>query len=169
MEACAFPEFTLSTTADATISEVAISAQVTDGCQLVIASINKAATSDGEAAVAATHYRGGAWAEQLDAPGVFVLTRTYTDMYYYDDGGSVWGGHDLSAWCETPTRDGWYVDSCAYGWNPSGSSSVSSWTIGQFGFWGGSYYHGLDGTFYGWSGGAWGPYCDYWGSFAPGG
>jgi hypothetical protein len=166
-KACVLPEVTLSATGDATVSEIVITTEVTDDCQLVVTGIDKVASGQSDAVMATTRYRGGAWAEHKDCCG-FVLTRAYTDMYYYDSGSSVWGGHNLLGFCETPTRDGWYVDWCSYNWSPGGSSSVSSWTIGEFGFWEGSYYHGLDATFYGWPGGDWRPYCNYWGSFVPG-
>lgn len=166
-EACVFPEFTLGASGDATISDITVSTKVTSDCQLIVANIDKTTSGSSEAVMATTRYRGGAWAEHKDCCG-FVLTRAYTDMYYYDGGSSVWGGHNLLGFCETPTKDGWYVDWCSYDWRPGGSSSVSSWTIGEFAFWEGSYSHGLDGTFYGWPGGDWDSYCNYWGSFVPG-
>lgn len=136
-EACVLPEVTVSATGDATVSDIVISTEITKDCQLVVASIDKTSSGNSNAVMAATRYHGGAWAEHKDCRG-FVLTRAYTDMKYYDGGNSVWGGHNLLGFRETPTKDGWYVDWCSYDWNPGGSSSVSWWTIGEFAFWEGS-------------------------------
>lgn len=89
-EACVFPEFTLGASGDATISDITVSTKVTSDCQLIVADVDKTASGSSEAVMATTRYRGGAWAEHKDCCG-FVLTRAYTDMYYYDGGSSVWG------------------------------------------------------------------------------
>lgn len=162
---CLMPKTSLILTGDVTVAENGIIATVTDSCELVVTSIWQT-PADSSSTLLSTRYQSGGGYKHLDVIGL-VLTMTYADMYYYDDGSSVYSGSNANPWCHV-ALDGWGTNWSAWDWNPMGYSSVSIWNECNFDFYG-SYNHTLDVSVYSWPGNAYNVYCDHWGSTAPGG
>ncbi len=115
---------------------------------------------------AVIRYRSGGWHDHKDVLGI-VLTESYADMSYYDNGSSVYGGHNPLTFCWN-ALDGWYGNWSAWNWGPNGPSSVWIWKMCNFSWIGGTYTDTLLVEVYSWPGNRYGVYCSHWGSFVPG-
>lgn len=167
-EACIMPETTLSVSGDASTPSISVQAEVTQDCRLQVSSIAKQPTAEtsGVTSSAATRYQSGGWYDHSDVIGI-LLTESYAHMYYYDNGSSVYSGHQQLTYCYN-ARDGWYGNWADQNWNPNGPSSLWIWKWCNFSFTGGTFTHTLDVTVYSFPGNQYSVSCNHWGSTAPG-
>jgi len=131
-------------------------------------SLDKAGSvpTDGVGTLTIMHYRGWAESEYNDIVGI-DLTKVYASMKYYDNGSSVYGGHEPVNYCSW-TADGWRCVSCSMAWSPTGPSYVWTNTQGTFEWIGGLWPHWHLAQYVGSPGSySWG--CMHTGSTVPGG
>lgn len=97
---------------------------------ITVSSLTTSASTGSRSSDGATRYKG--WAKsELNDPIDIDLTSTYARMYYYDDGSTVYGGHNKKLKCGY-FPDGWYVISCNGSWWPTGPNSVYIKLEGEF-------------------------------------
>ncbi len=156
---CEFPKTTIGTKNGPDVVESSVVATITEDCNLVIASVNRA--YGGSFGPTSTRYRGTALAT-LEEVASGTVMQSHADMHYYDDGSGVYGEQYLT-WCYNAPW--WNTGWSNWGWSPSGPSSVSIWKLCNASF---HYEVTLDATFYGWPGGAWQSTCDIYGGIPKG-
>ena len=132
-EGCDLPQTFLSGRLTATSNVGHITAVIGTDCSITISEIAFTQQEASEADASGnsiqqnstgTHYEGWAKSELNDFVGI-DLTSTYAEMHYYDNGTSVYGGHDPEHDCDVFWYPfGWYEVSCDAYWWPHGPSSV---------------------------------------------
>ena len=175
-ESCTLPEVLISVSGYGVGTSVNVETELTSDCREVVIAINKGSAAnepggasdpkgiwdettggqDEGSSLAATRYRSGGWHDHKDIVGI-LLTETYADMYYYDNGGSVYGGHWPYTFCYN-ARDGWYGNWSGWNWGPWGPGSVWIWKMCNFSWIGGSYTHTLNVDVYSWPGNSYNVY-----------
>jgi hypothetical protein len=164
----------------------AITLEVTDDCQLVVASIEVnvdppeglAAATQGEqdqereGARAATTAKKkekkrqtGGWHEHKDVAGL-ILTEAYAHIKYRDDGKKVSDASGQLTYCRN-ALDGWHGTGTLGDWSVT-NGAVWIWKRCGFSFVNGNYKHELDVDVYSWPGNEWDVFCTRRGNTVPG-
>lgn len=126
---CQFPETHLIGRLTETLNVGHISAVIGADCTITITEITFSSVAPSGASGNINSNEQGAerrkgWAKSELNDFVWIdLTATHVKMYYYDDGNSVYGGHQPKYGCDV-FPDGWYRVSCDSTWFPTGLDTV---------------------------------------------